>query len=436
MRLLERPRRGGNFAMIFAFLLTVLLGFGALAIDLSFIRNTRMELQNATDAAAHAALLALRRGETETVARQVAKDIAAANTVGAKALSLADADIEFGTWNFDTRTWSSGTAEPNSVRVTARRDESALDGPIQLFLAPFIGVTTADAEAFATSAFRYRKIMIAFDVTGSFQLSMDRAREAIEGFREYVCTNGTENDKMGMVLFANVAMLYDALGTVTPSNCSAWRDHWWGNPARTTCDVCTDLVNTSTFLSQDGFNGITVCNYDGLYSARTLRTYDCSEPLTSSNHPPPPFDKCTDNIACHDGAVAGYEEGTAQASGLELAIDTLMSDEADANVKVIVLVSDGKPQCNTNGRENLSEPCPAQRAVDAQDQATRAAENNISIYTVSFCNGCSSYAEAEQYAFMSSLVTGAGVAYSTTDADNLEGILEEIARSIPVSLVE
>lgn len=436
MKLKHRGERRGNFATIFAFLLTVLLGFGALAIDLSFIRNTRMELQNATDAAAHAALLALRRGDSQDEARQVAKDIARANTVGAKTLSLNDADIEFGTWDFDRRIWTGGTAQPNAVRVTARRDEDALDGPIRLFLAPFIGVETADAEAFATSAFRHRKILITFDTTGSFQLSMDEAREAIEGFRDYVCTNGSENDQMGMVLFANVAMLYDALAPVTEANCSHWRDHWWGNPPRTTCLSCTDNVRTSTFNSQYGFNGITVCSYDGLYTTRTGRTYSCDEPYGSANFPPAPFDKCEDNISCHQGAAAGYEEGTSQASGLEMAIDELLADPNDANVKVIVLVSDGKPQCNTNGRENMSEPCPAQRARDAQDQAARAAENNISIYTVSFCNGCNSSDEAEQYAFMSSLVTGSGVAYSTTDASNLEGILEEIARSIPVSLVE
>lgn len=430
-----RARRRGNFAIIFGFLITALLGFAALAIDLAYVRNSRMQLQNATDAAAHAAIVALRAGYTESAAREVAKDVARANTVGYKPLSLADADIQFGTWDFDRRLWTGGTAVPNAVRVDATRDETALDGPLRLFFAPVLKIYTADAEASATSAFRYRKVMMTFDVTGSFQQSIDRGRDATIGFLDYMCDQATGNDKIGMVLFANVGMIYDELQEINDGNCSSLRSHWQGD-GRTTCNVCTGNIRTSTFNSQTGFGGITVCNYDGLTASRTGITYSCSAPTGSYTYPPAPFDKCEDNIRCHDGAPAGYEEGTAQASGLELAIDELQDDPADANVKVIVLVSDGKPQCNTMGRESMSEPCPAQRARDAQDQAARAAADNITIYTVSLCDGCNSTDEAEQYAFMRTLVTGAGKAYSTTDADNLEGILADIARSIPVALVE
>ena len=57
-----RPRssESGSVAVIVAICMTVFLGFAALGLDLAIGRYARMQLENATDAAAHAALVRLR----------------------------------------------------------------------------------------------------------------------------------------------------------------------------------------------------------------------------------------------------------------------------------------------------------------------------------------------------------------------------------------
>ena len=65
--------RRGSYAILVALLLIVLLGFAALAIDLSYLRLARMQAQNAADAGAHAALMELRKTRDEEVARARAR---------------------------------------------------------------------------------------------------------------------------------------------------------------------------------------------------------------------------------------------------------------------------------------------------------------------------------------------------------------------------
>lgn len=443
MLLRRNPDRRGNFAVIFTALITVLLSFAALAIDVSYIRNCRMQLTNAVDAAAHAALLEYRRSSSEGAAVLVAQSVAASNKVGGKPVTVDPADVVFGSWDYDTRTFSAGGTFINAVQVNASRDGTSSDGPIDLFLAPIMGIETATADSSAVGAFRFREMMLVLDVTGSFQLNMDNARGAMVDFLDLVHDTNFPQDTMGLVLFANVATVFDELQSVS-TNYSTLRAHWVGNGV-TTCNNCTSITNSSDF--NPDITGLQVChkcdrsgcNPDGNYTS-------------SSNTCRPPFDRCDDvddgnasvhtYVSCKEGAISGYNEGTAHAPGLELAIDELEAAGTNGNVKVIVLLSDGKPQCRIGGEggitsdESITEPCPAQRAYEAQLQTARAQDAAISIYTVSFCNGCNSTKEAEQYAFMQTLISGSGKAYSTTEGDDLSGILEDIARSLPVALVE
>ena len=47
-------RRDGSYAVIFAITLVVLLGFAAITIDVGYQRVVRNQLENITDASAHA----------------------------------------------------------------------------------------------------------------------------------------------------------------------------------------------------------------------------------------------------------------------------------------------------------------------------------------------------------------------------------------------
>ncbi len=429
--LLRRDQdRRGNFAVIFAGLITALLSFAALAIDVSYIRNCRMQLTNAVDAAAHAALLEYRLNSDQGSAVAVAQAVAATNRVGGKMVTLDPSDVVFGSWDYDTREFSTGGAFINAVQVNATRNAASADGPLALFFAPVMGITSATADSSAVGAFRFREIMLVLDITGSFQLNMDNARDAMTNFLDLIHDTNFPQDSIGLVLFANVATEFDELQSVAP-NYNALRSHWVGNGV-TTCNSCTSMSALSDF--NPDVTGLQVCHKCDRSGCNPTGNY-----TLASNVCHPPFNKCDDNLSCNAGAIAGSNEGTAHAPGLEAGIDALVDAGTNGNVKVLVLLSDGKPQCGvggTNAGESITDPCPAQRAYEAQLQAARAQDESISIYTVSFCNGCSSSAEAQQYAFMQTLISGSGVAYSTTEGDDLSGILGDIARSLPVALVQ
>jgi Flp pilus assembly protein TadG len=427
--IVQRSRKQrGNFAVLFAFLITALMGFAALAIDVSYIRTSRMQLTNAVDAAAHAALLDYRRSSNEASATAVDQSVAAQNKVGGRSVTVDPADVVYGQWDFDARAFTSGGAFVNAVQVTATRDVNSPEGPINLFFAPVLGIQTATADASAVGAFRFREMMMVLDVTGSFQQNMDNARDAVVGFLDYVYANQFPQDKIGLTIFANVAQEYDELQNVA-DNYSALRGHWLGNGVRT-CTSCTSIRASSDW--NPDVTGLQVCHKCDQAGCNPTGSYN-----SSSNVCHPPFNKCTDNVSCAEGAVAPSKEGTAPAEGLQAGLDALIDAGLNGNVKVVVFIGDGKPQCRVgNPPESMSESCPALLASQAIDQADRATENNITIYTVSFCDGCDPGREAEQYAFMQRLVTGSGRAYSTTEGDDLSGILEDIARSLPVALVE
>ena len=82
---------GGNFTMMFALLLPVLLGSVGLAADVSTMMRAHSQLQNATDAA----VLAASRINDKSLSREkVYQDFLAANIAGNSGLTNLDADID------------------------------------------------------------------------------------------------------------------------------------------------------------------------------------------------------------------------------------------------------------------------------------------------------------------------------------------------------
>ena len=67
--------------------------------------------------------------------------------------------------------------------------------------------------------------------------------------------------------------------------------------------------------------------------------------------------------------------------------------------------------------------------LESQNQAVRAENNDINVWTIAFGSG----GQAE---FMESLVVGDGKTYATTDPSELVPIFEEIAVSLPMLLVK
>lgn len=162
-----RPIVKGNkgvTAVLTAILIVMLLGFGALAIDIGYGMVTKNELQNIADSAALAAarqLGTIYQGMTqaeqlayvvdpsdEALIKNAAIDVASQNKAGSmNSIVIRAEDIFIGTWS----PWNETNSQPNAVRVTARRD-SLVNGQIATFFAKIFGMTGRDVTAMATAA--------------------------------------------------------------------------------------------------------------------------------------------------------------------------------------------------------------------------------------------------------------------------------------------
>jgi len=145
----SRGRRGVS-SLYTVVMLTVLCGFVSFGVDLGRVQLAKTELRVAADAAARAAARALAAGDSQ--ARAAAVAVAAANTCDGQPVALDPAaDVETGTWNPATRTFTPGAASPNAVRVTARRI-AARNSAIPLTFARVVGRDTCDVSASAIAA--------------------------------------------------------------------------------------------------------------------------------------------------------------------------------------------------------------------------------------------------------------------------------------------
>ena len=144
------PQRSGQ-ALVIAVALLVLLGaIATLTIDVGYVFVSEARLQNASDAAALAAVHVLvdRRadGQSEAEARQKAGDEAVA--MAEENSSGAGVNVKFGTASADgTFTEQGDWATASAVQVQVCRDQDAPAGPLSLFFGPLLGFDTASISA-------------------------------------------------------------------------------------------------------------------------------------------------------------------------------------------------------------------------------------------------------------------------------------------------
>lgn len=162
LRPIHRPpqRRRGAIIVLVALLLVFLMVMAAFAIDIGYLGLVRNQLQVAADAAALAA--AADMSISAKAGRDAAKAIAAENVAGGPndKVTLVDGDIDYGTWNTGSRTFTAGTATTNAVRVTARRTAS-------LFFGRVIGFDNRAVTASAIAVTNPRDIAFIIDLSGS-----------------------------------------------------------------------------------------------------------------------------------------------------------------------------------------------------------------------------------------------------------------------------
>ena len=117
-----RSRKGATLVLI-AILMTVLVGFTGIAIDASRLYVMRAQLQTVADATAIAAIVEV-NNKRPTNATTVALQYVPTNLVERRSATVNAADVEPGSWNFATNTFTplASWTDPavGAVRVTAR----------------------------------------------------------------------------------------------------------------------------------------------------------------------------------------------------------------------------------------------------------------------------------------------------------------------------
>lgn len=160
----RKPRRGATLVLM-ALMMVALLGMLAFATDIGYIMLVRTQLQVAADSAAMAAGSVMGGEKKEIIA--TARRYAEGNIAGGTNVALANADVEFGTWDANRREFTPTGEVGNAVRVTCRRDATNANGECPLFFARVFGNESFSMEAEAVAMANPRDIAFVVDLSGS-----------------------------------------------------------------------------------------------------------------------------------------------------------------------------------------------------------------------------------------------------------------------------
>ena len=191
-KLLEKVgNQAGATAAIVAIVIPMLIGFGALAVDVGYMHVTKNELQNVADAAALAGT-----GYLGSIYKTLSYDaqqayvfsrsnivgdvqqVAGENQAAGMNIGIINADVTIGTWDGDAGTLTpipitipvTPIVGPDAVRVIARRDGS-VNGPILTFFARIFNIDTVNVVADATAALTGPAILNKGELKVPFSLS-------------------------------------------------------------------------------------------------------------------------------------------------------------------------------------------------------------------------------------------------------------------------
>ena len=156
------PRRRGTVIVMVAVMLTVVLGFAALTIDLGTLYSARGQLQRAADASALAGASSFFSDSglmqtTESLFPMIhdrSQDYSLRNTTLGHGTILASGDITIATRLLDT--WNapldtSGMQRYNAVKVTVLKSAASPNGAVGFTFGHILGFTSGDVAATATA---------------------------------------------------------------------------------------------------------------------------------------------------------------------------------------------------------------------------------------------------------------------------------------------
>lgn len=189
---------------------TVILGMGALVLDIGAAYTTQNELQVAADAAALAAAAELAgtgAGDSDPfeLAILAADEYARRNPARGEPLAVLAGDVEFGQAVLNSATgkfeFVSGTTRVDAVRVTVRRQRNLDAVEVPFLFAPVLGRHGIQLDARAAAVLTPRDISVVIDLSNSMgydtQLRFwNRGDGGYSNLRDFWCAlNGPEPEK-------------------------------------------------------------------------------------------------------------------------------------------------------------------------------------------------------------------------------------------------
>lgn len=195
----RRSARRGAAMVLMLFLLVIVIGMVAFAVDAGLMVLLRAQIQNAVDAGALAAALQLRDNNQDIqTAEEAARAYVQLNRVGMTQLVPEDAiDVEPGIFDGRTNTFTATNFSPNAVRVFARQDAQPF------FFARIFGQQTfgSPAEAVASADPQPLDAMMVLDLSGSMadEGRIEALRNSAPVFVDVVREFDDGDDRIGVM---------------------------------------------------------------------------------------------------------------------------------------------------------------------------------------------------------------------------------------------
>lgn len=391
------PARRGASMVLIVFMLFTFVVTAAITIDYAHIQLVQTEMRVATDAAAKAGAEALARNASTTDAINEALRYAELNTVAGEPLLIHSSDVTVGRlaagpdgrWDF-----VADLTPPNAMRINARTGGTARHPAIPLFFGQILGRRDFSPHHQATAGHQQVEICLCLDRSGSMLFDMSG--------EEFVYPPDNPN----------------------LSDFTDWGEQWQyhlspPHPDHSRWAVLAGAVEL--FLDEAAKQNppprISLVTWGSDYEM-PISPYTWFHASTV-DVPLPSAASWETNRADVENAVQQLGENpmmgaTNLSAGLDAAVGDLSgSNSDDRSNKFVILLTDGMWN---EGRSPL-------------DAANDALAAGITVHTVTMLTA--HQADVEQV----SLITG-GRYYNTNNADELRAAFEELARSLPIALVD
>ena len=367
--------------VLLALMLTVFLVTVVFSVDVAYMLLVRTQLRCATDAAAHAGSEALSRTQDSDEARAVAVRVAGKNMVaGAPLVIHPVTDIFFGhsesgsngKWKF-----VAGKDPYNAIQVFGRRTEESESGVVGLFFAKVLGRDSFEPEFTATAAHQDREVCLVIDRSGSMAWDLSGIENS------YPPWTPESADPRFLPPHPTLSRWAAADGAV---------DVFLNELEQTQTIERAGLV---TYGAEDIINGRTFNNAD--INADLTENYTVVRSAMDAVG--------NDFIVGYTNIGAGIDLGRVVLNGLAA---------RPLAAKTMVVLTDG---IWNRGRDP---------ALAAQE----AANENITIHTVTFSSGAN-VSDMQKVAEI-----GGGQHYHAPDEAALRAAFREIARTLPVVIID